>query len=195
VRKSWLFYFLLLAAIGAIVGLIFGWAYLAGLTIQWQSLGAPPEKPVRILAASSRGVWVESISRTLYVASPQGDWSESTGNLPRDRAPSSGQTIRIQPKPLNNVVDSMDAFEIRGDNTIYTRYALRADGSVFLWQDWPRDSDRRMLFTGPAIGAFLGVWFGFLIILYRSFAKLVEARKKTGTVAEEILKLPRFGRR
>jgi len=92
-------------------------------------------------------------------------------------------------------MDTKDAFEIRGDNTIYTRYALRADGRVLLWQDWPRDSDRKMLFTGPIIGAFLGIWAGLLIALYRSSAKMVKARKETGSVAEEILKLPRFGRR
>ena len=146
-RKSWLFYILLLAATGAILGLIFGWAYLAGLTIQWQSLGTPPERPLKILAANSRGVWVESISGNIFVASPQGDWSESTGNLPPDKSPASGQTLRIQPKPLKNVVDMADSYELREENPIYTRYALRSDGSVFMWQDWPRDSDRRILIT------------------------------------------------
>jgi hypothetical protein len=176
------------ALTGAAVGFVLALAQLSGRLVHWKSLGAPPERPVRIVAASSRGVWVEAISGQLYVGSPQGRWGLSTGNFPLFNATASEIDIRVKPKPLKDATDIREAVEPVGAITIYSVYTIRNDGSVYLWQDWPKPEDRKLLLIAPMLGTFLFVIIPlFVITLYR----WLEERKSSGLASEDILTLRR----
>jgi hypothetical protein len=181
--------------IGAMIGLALAWAQISGLLIHWQNLGKPPEKPVKIIAANSRAVWVATTSGDVYISSLEGSWRKSEGYIPQRETSSSEPPLRRRPKPLEGAVDTYESIQTAGASIIYSMYTIRDDGSVYLWQDWPKPSDRNSLLIGPVLGAILFSWSALIVIGYRGFVEKVQERTKPGSVAEEILKLPRSSRR
>jgi hypothetical protein len=140
---------------GALIGLAHAWAQISGLLVHWQNLGKPPEKPVRILAANSRAVWVKMASGEVYISSPEGGWRRAEGYVPQGELSSSDLPVRKRPKPLENAVDTYASTQRAGAEIIYSMYTIREDGNVYLWQDWPKPSDRNNLLIGPVLGAIL----------------------------------------
>jgi hypothetical protein len=189
-RKS-IIKFIVFPFIGFAFALAYALASLAGYTIRWQSLGSPPEKPERIVAASSRGVWVASASGKLYVASPKGSWAESTGNFPGEAPVPAGSHVRRRPPVIDDANVNLEAYEVVKDTRIYTVYALKQDGSVYVWQDWPKQEDKQRLWIWPLIGALLVLWVELLFSLYRSYSEMRASRAKPRSITEEVLTLPR----
>ncbi|HZD57824.1 MAG TPA: hypothetical protein VE136_13915 [Anaerolineales bacterium] len=179
------------ALIGAVIGLAFAWAQVSGLLIRWQNLGRPPENSVEIIAANARAVWIETASGKIYISSLEGGWRQAEGYVPQGERASGELPVRRRPKPLEDAVDSYTSTQSAGGEIIYSLYTIRADGSVYLWQDWPKPSDRNNLLIAPVLSTILFSWLALVIAGYRGFVKKVQERKKPGTVAEEILRLPR----
>jgi len=129
--------------------------------VRWQSLGSPPEKVVKIVAADVYSVYVQTAGGKTYSCETwtytSKCWVESE---PPKRIERSGPCYTITPAipaPPGKVIDRMETF-ICGEVSAEARYALTEEGKVWKWKyEWGG------LSLGLGYGTLTGVLVGFLI--------------------------------
>jgi len=185
--------------LGGLVGLLIAWAQLAGYTIYWQDLGRPPIEARRIAGANLWGVWLETTSGKLYYLPAdnitQGGWSDiDPQRLKREHTVLPGEAPRRSPAALSGVTDRREVYSLRDNYTLYSQYALRSDGHVLVWQDWPTPTDRTAITTYPIGGALLFAILAMVIGLGRWLSELGRRSAVPNQRATDVLQFPRFGR-
>lgn len=159
------------------LGLGGGLAYLRlegqGALARWRPLAALPETAVAFVTADPNRVYVSTVSGQVYVC--------------RHNAPTDGQcwllaeepyTIASEsdfehsvftgqvPPPPGDLIDTVYVSIFYGDAAFEARYALLADGSVWVWE-YSASSNMALLvlLAGPVIGLVLGVLVALALLV------------------------------
>ena len=143
--------------LGAAAGLALAWSQ-TDRGGEWRELGVLPEPPERIVGATLWGVWIECGGGELHYFSAHnvrmGGWSERTPPMePQEQQSVLLSHLKHRPGPIENEVESLEIMGWREGDLLYSKYALRADGSVLVWQDWPKAPNWQPLAVYPLAGA------------------------------------------
>lgn len=156
------------AILGGVLGLLLAYLDNAGAFIAWQPLGKPPGGAIRFVAAATDDVVVETSDQMLYLCSTYPEkqcWipfeRSQLGLIPDiDGSPWSHGT----PPPLSGVIATKEVYLPAGELVVYTIYAIRDDGSVFVWKQGRHGAAVILVYcfyTG--FTATLGALMGFLM--------------------------------
>ncbi|MCP4595270.1 hypothetical protein [Neptuniibacter sp.] len=136
----------------------------SGAFAKWQSLGAPSERSVKIAAASTWSITVETTDDQVFTSqSDSWEWRLTDEYLSMERSPPCyyPQT----PAPPGEVIDSVEiSLCDRGNETV--KYVLLQDGSVWRWEHsayWGYTLGASIL--GTLSGAGMGLLVGISISL------------------------------
>jgi hypothetical protein len=187
-RLLWLIPFSLA---GAAIAFIFVVASLQGRFEKWQSLGAPPEKAIKIVALDT----VETSSGLLYKYKAYCDkdcWVE-TQNIPTEFEPMQPieQTECIGKgyhPSITNFVDAKATCLYGGSSPNVISYinAIDKDGTVYSWSRSSTENGN-VFFDVPYYGAILGSLVGIFVVLIRLLFDWIDwLQKKAEKKVQEV---------
>ena len=155
-------------ALGLILGQIGFRLYEAGVFVDWEALGSPPDGAIEILGSGGDNVFVKSNNGKSYTCdiSPQLPcWVEA--NWPEDEPFSMGRPVSkdifwIINTP-SNIIDSFAVVGFAFEHTAEAKYVITADGNVWRWHYAVPAMGFQSLFF-HCFGAVLGLLIGFILI-------------------------------
>jgi len=168
----------MLAIIGAIGLHAYARASLDGAFIKWKSIGAPPQKAVKIIAPHYVQVQSGQIYKDVFSAEcPEGCWilSEKPIQYPQEELPLS--TCGYLPN-VEEFESSAAFCQQWGPGTLLTVQGIDKDGIVLSWSRSYGESNEIVLFFAPYAGALGGALIGLIALLPVTFSDLLKWMSK-----------------
>lgn len=164
-------------AVAGCIGGIYLYGWLSNnLQPTWQSLGAPPARPIRIAAADLYRVIVQADDGGLYLFEPQNSVLHDE-QLTGDWTPTLSSQVEVDPacffepgdipSPPPDVMDFHPSIYCTPHSNITMAYAVTVDGRVWRWGSYDVTADWfagiRVIAAGTGAGLATGLIIGLLI--------------------------------
>jgi len=167
--------------IGAVLGYILVTALMNGwFRSRWQVVERPPVEAIHLLALNEDSLWVQSDSGAIYYnesasTCKTGCWSEVpevtvlSTPIGQEETTVTGEACAPSP-PLSRVTESMSECRRTMWVDYNSTFALRNDGSIYLWQvELYKEWSIVLLFSGICIGALVLFVPALVIVLFLGF--------------------------
>jgi hypothetical protein len=171
IKCIWLLIFFSLT--GAILLSQYSSASMRGSFVQWESLGKPSSKAVKVVALD----YVKTESGEIYQYVHEFGCGNSCWVISDNPPSDSEYWLPLDDcgnvPPLDNYVDSKAVCEHWGPGISLTIYAIDNNGFVYSWNHRLGEGDSLFHFLSPYIGAISGFIIGFIVLLVIMFSDLL----------------------
>jgi hypothetical protein len=158
---------------GAIIMYFYSSASVHGAFIQWESLGTPPGKAVKVIALD----YVKTESGDTYQHCGNDCWVKSDNPIPDSEYLSLKNCGNLP--PLTNYIDFKAVCEPYGLGVSLKIVAIDKNGFVYSWhQNLGGEGDGLILLLSPFIGAVAGFFVGCIMLLTILFSDFLEWLQK-----------------
>ena len=159
---------------GALLGLLLAHADLSGWFNHWRPLPPAPDRPTHIVEAYIGTVVVESATGKTYDCYVDlGDqcWTEAPQH---DPSLPSGPACQPQRSPthLRGTVDSAEICQDSGGGYEFSSYALRDDGSMYVWQESIGELSVTAYFVYPIVCAIVSFTIALALLFFSWFRRI-----------------------
>ncbi len=162
-------YFLLISPfVGCVAGGLLVSFWQSPAAVRWESLGAPPEKPVKIVFAHMDSVYVQSATGQTYsceIEPNRSCWNETQTDI----SALSSWTCRGEtpiPPPSDKIISRAEACQYLveiGQRRVV--YALTGDGQIWMWRYAPQSWSIIPGIEGVLPGAVVGLLIGIILAI------------------------------
>jgi hypothetical protein len=145
--------------------------------LTWQTLGMPPDKPIKLLGLCDKEICVETRNGQQYrydstacnQSAKSACWEADSSKVIEPIVPQFYDTCTFSidlPVPPIETVQLLGAKICGSGSDEYIYYALLYDGSVWKWEDWINGANQIDELFSVITGALIGLVTGIIIAIF-----------------------------
>jgi hypothetical protein len=165
---------------GTFATFVIAFAYYEGWFIQWEYLGRPPEKAIKLVAITN-GLRVETASGQVYQYAGDRQCGDNCWNLSDNSEPDPPPYLSIEMcgwyPSLPASIDTKAVCRPWGPGGYLTVYAIRNDGSIFSWEHGLGEGGS--IIWAPILAIVYGTPASFFVALIIVASRRPQSHEKT----------------